>query len=48
MIEFDEFVHALSIFHPHASREEKTDCKCRRESLFGFYRFVFDHMYAFL
>lgn len=25
VIEFDEFVHALSIFHPHASREEKTD-----------------------
>ncbi|XP_038884066.1 calcineurin B-like protein 10 [Benincasa hispida] len=25
VIEFDEFVHALSIFHPHAPMEEKSD-----------------------
>lgn len=27
VIEFGEFVRALSVFHPDASPEEKADCK---------------------
>lgn len=27
-IEFDEFVHALAIFHPCTSIDKKIDCKC--------------------
>ncbi|QHO09039.1 Calcineurin B-like protein [Arachis hypogaea] len=27
VIEFEEFMHALSIFHPYASLEKKIDCK---------------------
>lgn len=27
VIEFEEFIHALNVFHPYASVEEKIDCK---------------------
>lgn len=27
VIEFDEFIHALTVFHPYAPVEDKINCK---------------------
>ncbi|KAH8504497.1 hypothetical protein H0E87_011949 [Populus deltoides] len=34
VIEFEEFVHALNVFHPYAPMEEKTDCEGSRLNTF--------------